>query len=61
MVQESIYDPAERDLAKRASRDKDDLDLASGRVSAKEMSRINSFIPPEVARAAVILSWKEME
>ena len=61
MAQESFYDPAERDREKRVSREKDDLDLASGRISAKDLSRINSFIPSEVARAAVIVSWKEME
>lgn len=60
-MQETVYDPRELERAKQASRDADETELKSGRVSATEMRCANAFIPPEMARAAVIVEWKEME
>ena len=37
------FDPAERIREKQRARDRDDLDLASGRVSAGELQQRNSF------------------
>jgi len=37
------FDPAERIREKQRARDRDDADLASGRASAAEVQRRNSF------------------
>ncbi len=58
---EELYDPAERARAKQAARQRDEEDLAAGRVDAAELQRRNAFIPGEMARNAVILKWKEFE
>lgn len=56
-----IFDPAERAREKQQARERDDQDLASGRVSAAEMQRRNGFIPANAARSAVIREWKEFD
>jgi hypothetical protein len=57
----NIFDPLERALAKQASRDRDDRDLAEGRVDANSLRRHNGFIPGDSARNAVIREWKEFD
>lgn len=58
---DQMYDPRDRDQEKQRSREKDELALARGIVSAADLRRINSFIPPDVARLSNVVAWKEME
>lgn len=60
-MSDRFYDPIVRELHKQAARDKDERDLVEGRVSVADLRRRNAFIPPEIARAAGILNWKEIE
>jgi hypothetical protein len=60
-MDEEVYDPAERARAKEAGRQRDEEDLAAGRVDAAELQRRNAFIPSEKTRRAVILKWNEFE
>ncbi len=56
-----LFDPKERAAKKQASRDQDERDLASGKISREEMQKRNGFIPGDIARSAKILKWKEMD
>lgn len=44
MVQVSYYDPKERALEKQRSRDQDEADLKSGKISREELSKRNGFL-----------------
>ncbi len=61
MEKEHYYDPALRDLEKQHARERDDADLASGRVSASELQRRNSFFNGFDVKGAIIQNWKEFE
>lgn len=43
MVKISYYDPKERALEKQRSREQDDADLKSGKVTREELSKRNGF------------------
>lgn len=60
-MREDIYDPRRRERAKQDSRAADERALVSGQASRAELRRANAFVPPEMARAAVILDWPELD
>lgn len=61
IMSEAYYDPVEREREKQAARDADERNLVSGLTSRDELSRHNAFVPPEMARDAIILEWKELD
>ncbi len=60
-MREDIYDPRRRERAKQDSRAADERALANGQASRAEIARANSFVSAEMAQAAVILEWQEMD
>lgn len=60
-MEKKFYDPALRDAEKQRSRERDQDDLVSGRVSAAELHRRNNFFNGFDIPSAVIEDWKEFE
>ncbi len=61
MVKISYYDPKERALEKQRSREQDDADLKSGKITKEELSKRNGFFSSLDIKNAKIVRRKDQD
>lgn len=55
------FSQSDRAKAKQAARDRDERDLAAGRIDVASLQERNGFIPCDMARRASVRQWNEFD